>query len=174
MNFLEKFRSVHTLIFDIDGVMTSGELFLDQYGHLFRTMNVRDGYAMKKAAEKGFRVGIISGGLTPGAEGRFESLGIKEIHLGVRDKRAALEELLGRHQLDPKGVLFMGDDLPDLEAMQIVGLPCCPRDAVDEIRDLSIYVSPKEGGQGCVRDVIEKVMKLQGSWPGYPNVTPPS
>ncbi len=125
---------------------------------------------MRLAVQKGYRIAIISGGNTPTAVERFRSLGITDIELNCKDKNAVVTDLVKKYDLNKEEILFMGDDLPDLEAMLAVGLPCCPRDAVDEIRDLSFYVSPKNGGEGCARDVIEKVLKLRGDWPGYPNL----
>jgi len=170
LNYLNKFRSITTFVFDIDGVLTDARIFLHPDGTLLRYLSIRDGYSMKVAISKGYRIVVISGGDTPGAKHRFQSLGLTDIILKCPDKKAALEALQSKYQLDSGEILYMGDDLPDLEAMQMVGLPCCPQDAVDEIRDLSIYVSPKKGGEGCARDVIEKVLKLKGDWPGYPNL----
>ncbi len=125
---------------------------------------------MRMAINLGYRVAIISGGDTPGAELRFESLGLEDIVMQCSDKKKALEALAAKYNLDYSEILYMGDDLPDYDAMRLAGLPCCPKDAVDEIRDLSVYISPKRGGDGCARDVIEKVLKLKGAWPGYPNL----
>lgn len=170
MNYLEKFRNIHTFIFDIDGVLTSGKVFLSATGQLLRSMSVRDGFAMKVAIQRGYQIAIVSGGTTPGSEDRLSDLGVQHVYLGVANKKEVVETFLEENNLEATGVLFMGDDLPDYSAMQLVGLPCCPMDAVDEIRDLSLYISPKAGGYGCVRDVIEKVLKLKGDWPGYPSL----
>ncbi len=171
MNYLKKFRNIRTFLLDVDGVLTSGHILLDAQGNMLRSLSVRDGYAMRVAARRGYRIAIISGGTTPGGMNRFKELGLKDIHFGVQDKVAVYQQLVEKYQLDPETVLYLGDDLPDLEVMRSVGLPCCPRDAVDEIRDLSLYISPKAGGEGCVRDVIEKVLKLRGDWPGYPTIS---
>lgn len=170
MNYLNKFRDIKTFVFDIDGVLTRGELFLHHDGTLLRSLSVRDGYAMKVAIQTGYRIAIISGGDTPTAKERFAKLGIDDVQMNCKDKQKALADLIEKYQLDREEILFMGDDIPDYEAMSQVGLPCCPRDAADEIRDLCVYVSPKKGGEGCARDVIEKVLKLRGDWPGYPNL----
>lgn len=170
LNYLNKFRNITTLIFDIDGVMSDGKILLHPDGSLLRSLSVRDGYSMRIAVQKGYRIAIISGGDTPFALERFSSLGIVDIEMRCQDKKKALLELIDKYRLKRSEILYMGDDLPDLEAMREVGLPCCPKDAVDEIRDLSVYVSPLRGGEGCVRDVIEKVLKLKGDWPGYPNL----
>lgn len=170
MNYLNKFRNITTFVFDIDGVLSDGKILLHPDGTLWRTLSIRDGFAMRMAINLGYRVAIISGGDTPGAELRFESLGLKDIVMQCSDKMKALEALAAKYQLDYGEILYMGDDLPDYEAMRLTGLPCCPKDAVDEIRDLSVYISPRRGGDGCARDVIEKVLKLKGAWPGYPNL----
>lgn len=170
MNYLNKFRNITTFVFDIDGVLSDGKILLHPDGTLWRTLSIRDGFAMRMAINLGYRVAIISGGDTPGAELRFESLGLKDIVMQCSDKMKALEALAAKYQLDYGEILYMGDDLPDYEAMRLIGLPCCPKDAVDEIRDLSVYISPRRGGDGCARDVIEKVLKLKGTWPGYPNL----
>ena len=170
MNYLNKFRNITTFVFDIDGVLSDGKILLHPDGTLWRNLSIRDGFAMRMAINLGYRVTIISGGDTPGAKLRFESLGLKDIIMQCSDKKTALEAFASRYQLDYGEILYMGDDLPDYDAMRLAGLPCCPKDAVDEIRDLSVYISPKRGGDGCARDVIEKVLKLKGDWPGYPNL----
>jgi 3-deoxy-D-manno-octulosonate 8-phosphate phosphatase (KDO 8-P phosphatase) len=167
---LNRFRNISTFIFDIDGVLTDGKILLHPDGSLLRNLSIRDGYSMRIAINKGYQVFILSGGDTPRALERFQSLGISEIFLNCKDKKKVLDELMHRYQLTGSEILYMGDDLPDYEAMKEVGLPCCPKDAVDEIRDLCVYISPKKGGDGCARDVIEKVLKLKGEWPGYPNL----
>ncbi len=170
MNYLEKFRRVKQFIFDIDGVLTNGQIMLDSQGNLLRSMNVRDGFAIRTATNHGYRIAIISGGTTPGTHLRLGSLGVYDIHLGVDDKMEAYEAFVNKYRLKEEHILYMGDDLPDYEVMARVGLSCCPSNAVDEVRDLSHYVSPLRGGEGCVRDVIEKVMKLKEEWPGYPGI----
>ena len=174
LNHLEKFRAVDTFLFDIDGVLTGGQLLITEGGALLRSMNVRDGYAMRVAVSQGFRIGIISGGTTPGAQDRLSALGVQDVFLGVQDKLAVYNEYCDRYQITHSSILYMGDDLPDLPVLKLVGMPCCPCDAVDEVRVLASYISSKAGGQGCVRDVIEKVLKLRGTWPGYPTIKPPN
>lgn len=150
--------------------MTPGQIQLEPDGTLIRSMNVRDGYSIKVATGKGYRVAIISGGQTPAADERLRPLGISEIYLGVKDKLVVYKSFIEAYGLKEEHILYMGDDLPDYRVMKRVGLPCCPRDSVDEIIDLSLYISPFKGGEGCVRDVIEKVLKLRGDWPGYPTL----
>lgn len=134
-------------------------------------MSVRDGFAIRTAVQSGYRLAIISGGNTPTAIDRLSKLGVQDIVMECTGKVAALNDLVKKYDLQKEEMLYMGDDLPDFDPMKMVGLPCCPQDAVDEIRDISVYVSSKKGGQGCVRDVIEKVLKLRGDWPGYPNLS---
>ncbi|MEM6398047.1 MAG: 3-deoxy-D-manno-octulosonate 8-phosphate phosphatase [Bacteroidota bacterium] len=167
MNELERFGEVDTLIFDVDGVLTDGTLLVTEAGELLRRMSVRDGYALKHAQRAGYRVAIITGGKSQGVVKRLNNLGITDVYYGVQDKIAIYEEYLRINGIDAMGegrILYMGDDMPDLKVMRRVGLPCCPHDAAPEIVGLSQYVSRFKGGAGCVRDVIEKVMKVQGKW----------
>ena len=164
MNNLEDFRDIHTLIFDVDGVLTNSELIITEDGQLLRKMNTRDGYAMKMALNSGLRICIITGGNSQGVATRLKGLGIQNIYTGVRDKLAVLEEYIHTYDIKLSGVLYMGDDIPDYDPMTKVGMPVCPKDAAIEIQRVSRYISNKNGGDGCVRDVIEKVLKLQGKW----------
>ena len=151
-------------------MLTEGTILLHQDGSLLRSLFVRDGYAMRVAVDAGYRLAIISGGNTPTAHDRFSALGLQDVIMQSKDKLSDLNALKRKYQLKDEEILFMGDDIPDYDAMMSVGMPCCPKDAVDEIRDISLYVSNRKGGQGCARDVIEKVLKLRGDWPGYPNL----
>ncbi|MEM9820643.1 MAG: 3-deoxy-D-manno-octulosonate 8-phosphate phosphatase [Bacteroidota bacterium] len=164
MNFLEKFREIDTFVLDVDGVLTNGELLIMEDGSLLRKMNVRDGYAIKRAIEEGYEVAVISGGHSEGVIKRLGKLGITTIYTNVKDKKSCYLSFTELNNLDHAGILYMGDDLPDYEVMRLVGLPCCPRDAAVEILELSQYISPVAGGKGCVRDVIEKVLRLHGRW----------
>jgi 3-deoxy-D-manno-octulosonate 8-phosphate phosphatase (KDO 8-P phosphatase) len=164
MNQLEKFRDIQTFIFDVDGVLTDNRILITEEGHLLRTMHIRDGYAMKLALRAGYRIGIITGGSSQGVSKRLEGLGITDIYTGRFEKMEAFEEYVLKYDLDVKTILYMGDDLPDRPVMRRVGLPTCPGDAIPEILEFVDYISPFKGGDGCVRDVIEKVMKLQGKW----------
>jgi 3-deoxy-D-manno-octulosonate 8-phosphate phosphatase (KDO 8-P phosphatase) len=162
--FLQKLREITTLIFDVDGVLTTGDILASNTGEFLRTFNIKDGYALQLAVKKGYHVCIISGGSGEAMKKRFEGLGIKNIYLGVSDKVAVFEQILAHYQLQPAEVLYMGDDIPDYKIMKLVGLPTCPADAVEEIKALSTYISPYTGGKTAVRDVIEKVLKIQGNW----------
>lgn len=164
MNQLEKFKEIKTFIFDVDGVLTNSELLILEDGKLLRKMNVRDGYAIKMAIKAGFKVGIITGGKSEGVKKRLEGLGVTDIYLGQQDKMEAYEDFITTYDLDPDLILYMGDDWPDYDVMRKIGLPACPKDAAPEILKISHYVSPFDGGSGCARDVIEKVLKLNGKW----------
>lgn len=161
---LSDFKLVKHFIFDIDGVLTNGSLIIQNDGSMLRTMNIKDGYAMQLAIQKGFSISIISGGAGEGLEKRFAGLGISDVHLGVTDKKEKLLELVASYHLDVETTLYCGDDMPDREVMQMVFLPCCPADACTDIKTVSKYISPIKGGEGCVRDVIEKVLKLNRMW----------
>ncbi len=163
-NYKEFLSQIKTFIFDVDGVLTDGSLQISTNGDLLRTMNIKDGFAMKHAMQKGFTVCVISGGYNEGVRHRLKGLGITDIYLGCPDKVEQMEEFFDIYDIKPEEVLYMGDDLPDFYAMQKVGLPCCPQDAAAEIKEISRYVSHKKGGKGCVREVIEQVMKVQGKW----------
>ena len=164
MNFLEKFNLVDTFIFDVDGVLTNGELLIQPDGALLRKMFVKDGYALQHAIKQGYRVVIISGGKPLGVEQRLANLGITDMFYNAKDKKAVYLDYMKKHKLDPEGIIFMGDDLPDYELLRLVGIPACPNDAAIEIQEVAQYVSPFNGGQGCVRDIIEKVLRLHGRW----------
>jgi len=163
-SYKEYLEHISTFIFDVDGVLTDGTIAVTTSGEMLRTMNIKDGYALKTAVNKGFHVCIISGGTNEGVRLRLEGLGITDVFLGVHNKIDQLNQYLEKHQLNIKNVLYMGDDLPDFPVMNLVGLPCCPQDAVPEIKAISKYVSHKNGGKGAVRDVIEQVLKVQGKW----------
>ncbi|MBL7727022.1 MAG: HAD hydrolase family protein, partial [Dinghuibacter sp.] len=162
MNIPEQLATISTFIFDVDGVMTDGSLLIMHNGEYLRTMNIKDGYALQLAVKKGFRVLVISGAGSVHVQQRMNYLGITEVHMGVKHKKALVQQLLTPEEIN--NALFMGDDMPDLELMQLVGLPACPADAAPEILSAARYISPQPGGKGCVRDVIEKVMKVQGKW----------
>ena len=161
---LDLFKAVTTLVFDVDGVLTDGTLMILPAGVMARRMNAKDGYALQLAVKKGYNVVIISGGASDEVKDRLNKLGVSEVFMKVTDKVSVLADFLNRKQLDWKEVLYMGDDIPDLLAMKNAGIACCPLDAVAEIKEISAYISPFNGGFGCGRDVIEKVLKLRGHW----------
>jgi len=163
-NYKALLTEVDTFIFDYDGVMTDGKLILQHEGNPLRSANVKDGYALQLAVRLGYRVVIISGGISRSMENRFDSLRINDVFLGVSDKLEVLNSYISENQLSPQKMVYMGDDIPDYKVMQEVGVPCCPADASEEIKNISIYISDKKGGDGCVRDIIEQVLKVQGKW----------
>jgi 3-deoxy-D-manno-octulosonate 8-phosphate phosphatase (KDO 8-P phosphatase) len=164
MNVLQYFKEITTFVFDVDGVLTDGKVMLLENGLQARQMHVRDGLALQMALQNGYNVVIISGGYSDPVLHRMHYLGVTEVYLATKNKKEFLEKYLPPKNLSWKEVLFMGDDLPDLPALQQVGLPCCPADAINEVKAISKYISPVKGGRGCVRDVIEKVLKLNDQW----------
>lgn len=169
-NHLELFKKITTFIFDVDGVLTDGKFLLLDNGTQARSMNVKDGYAMQLAIKSGYRIFIVSGSQSEPVRERLEKLGISEIRMSVSDKKSLVEEYIKNHLLDTEEVLYMGDDIPDLPVLSVAGLPCCPADAANEIKKASVYISSISGGAGCVRDVIEKVLKLNDHWNYDPDV----
>lgn len=167
-NPLSRFREVDTLIFDVDGVFTDGTMLVTDNGEMHRTVSARDGFVIRHALQSGYRIAIITGGTSEGIRQRFEKLGVPDVFIGVADKLSVFRSYVEMHQLDPERILYMGDDIPDYEVMRLVGLPTCPSDAATEIQAISQYISPFKGGHHCVRDVVEKVLKLNGHWPWQP------
>lgn len=163
-SYKEIFPQINTLIFDIDGVLTNGIVTVFPDGQLVRQMNIKDGYALKAAVNAGLRVCIISGGKSEGVRDRLKNLGITDIFLGIHNKIVKFNELVTEYDLNPENIMYMGDDIPDYPVMEKVGLACCPNDAVREIQQVSKYISDKKGGEGCARDVIEQIMRVQGKW----------
>lgn len=164
MNVLELFKKITTFIFDVDGVLTNGTILLLENGVQARTMNIKDGFALQMAVKNGYKILIVSGANSPQVINRLEKLGITDVHMSVMDKKAFVVHYMTQNNLTKEEVLFMGDDLPDLPVMSEVGLPVCPADAVNEIKAAVQYISPLNGGSACVRDVIEKVLKLNDHW----------
>ncbi|KPM33762.1 3-Deoxy-D-manno-octulosonate 8-phosphate phosphatase [Croceitalea dokdonensis DOKDO 023] len=163
-SYKEFLSQIDTFIFDVDGVFTDGSVLIDTKGEMLRKMNVKDGYALKTALDKGYRVCIISGGTNEGVRQRFKGLGVTDIYLGAHHKMDALEEYMDIYNITHGQMLYMGDDLPDIPPMQHVALACCPQNAVPEVKAVSDYISHKNGGEGCVRDVLEQVLKVRGDW----------
>ncbi len=171
MNILPAFKDIRLFVLDVDGVLTDGTLILMDNGEMARKMNIKDGYALQLALKKGYDVLVISGGSSEAVRKRLEKLGVKDIHLAVKNKKELLQKYVTDHKLAWPQVLYMGDDIPDVLPMQIAGLACAPADAVPEVRSAAHYISHLNGGGGCVRDVIEKVMKLNGDWNDHPEVS---
>jgi len=164
MNVPELFKKITTFIFDVDGVLTDGTVLLLENGLQARRMHIKDGFALQMAIKNGYRILIVSGGNSPEVIQRLDKLGITDVHMSILDKKIFIDEYIINNKLNPEEVLYMGDDLPDLPAMNAVGLSCCPADAVSEVRNIAKYISPVNGGLGCVRDVIEKVLKENDCW----------
>ncbi len=161
---LATLKKITCFVFDVDGVLTNGEVIVMPNGVLVRKMNIKDGYALQLAIKKGYQVWVISGGNSSEVEERLHNLGVKEVHMRVKDKRALLQELSILHNTPLEQMLFMGDDMPDFEAMSIVGVAACPKDAAVDIKSIASYIALAEGGAGCAREVIEKVLKLNDHW----------
>jgi 3-deoxy-D-manno-octulosonate 8-phosphate phosphatase (KDO 8-P phosphatase) len=163
-NFKEDLVRVKAFIFDIDGVLSLQTIGLNAFGVPNRTVNLRDGYALQLAVKKGYRVGVISGSNSKEYQKRLRMLGINDIYLKSRSKLDHFNNFLSKYHLERSDVLFMGDDIPDFEVMRVAGIPVCPSDADSEIKQVSAYISDKKGGEGCVRDVIEQVLRLHNNW----------
>ncbi|MCY7409182.1 MAG: HAD-IIIA family hydrolase [Chitinophagales bacterium] len=163
-HYFELFKKATTFILDVDGVLTDGSLLVTNNGDQLRTMNIRDGYALQLAVKKGFTIIVITGGTSEGVVKRLQGLGIQHILSGVENKIEALNKISETLSIELDNAIYMGDDIPDLEVMQLCGIRCCPLNAAPEIINVAEYVSPISGGHGCVRDVIEKVLKLQHKW----------
>lgn len=163
-NYKELLQNINTFIFDYDGVLTDCTILITAEGHMLRTANVRDGYAMQLAKKLGYRIIVISGGTFEGVKRRFNALNIDEVFLGVSDKYTFFKEYITTHDIRHENILYMGDDIPDMETMRHVGVATCPADAVEEIKAISHYISDHNGGRGCVRDIIQQVLKLHGKW----------
>ncbi len=161
---LDLFKNITTFLFDIDGVLTDGSVLVLENGLQARQMNIKDGFALQLAVKKGYRVAAVSGSTPSPVIDRLNKLGIKEVHMSVLDKKAFITTYIKKNKLKKEQVLYMGDDLPDLPAMSIVGLSACPADAAPEIKEVVHYISLATGGYACVRDVIEKVLRLNDHW----------
>ena len=155
---------IKAVIFDVDGVLSAGTIPMDSAGIPLRTVNIKDGYAIQFAVKQGLKIVILSGGNTPSVRKRYENLGVSDIFLGCEVKIETYDRFLADTGLSDEEILYMGDDIPDYEVMHRVGCPCCPKDACSDIRGISLYVSPYNGGYGCGRDVIEQVLRAKGLW----------
>ncbi len=163
-NFKERLNKVTTFMFDIDGVMTDGKVLVMDSGEMVRNMNSKDGYALHLAVTKGYRLVVISGGNNEAVKNALARTGISDVFIRQHDKLACYEEYLKNNHLKDEEILYMGDDLPDHEVMNRVGVAVCPNDAAIEIKTICQYISSKKGGEGCVRDVIEQVLRVQNNW----------
>ena len=163
-SYKEYLNHITTFIFDVDGVLTDSNVLVTTTGELLRSMNIKDGFALKFAVSAGYNVAIISAGTNDGVKLRLEGLGIKDVFLGAHDKIKQFNTYIETNSIKAENILYMGDDVADYPVMKVVGLPSCPQDAIPEIKAISKYISHKEGGKGAVRDVIEQVLKVQGKW----------
>ena len=163
-NYKELLKNITTFIFDYDGVMTTGEVLVDGNGIPLRSSDVKDGYALQLAVRLGYNVAVITGGYSVSIEKRMAMLGVKDVFVRSANKVEVLERYMKTNDLKPEQIVYMGDDLPDYPVMKIIGLPVCPADASPEIKDISLYISNRNGGRGAVRDIIEQVLKAQDKW----------
>lgn len=157
-------KKISTVIFDVDGVLSSNTIPMDAAGQPMRTMNIKDGYAIQLAAKMGINLAIITGGKDDAIQLRYEKLGVKDIFMGCAVKIKTYEELLLRLGVNEDEVVYVGDDIPDYEIMRRVGCPCCPSDACPDIKEISTYVSFAPGGNGCARDILEQILRAKGQW----------
>jgi 3-deoxy-D-manno-octulosonate 8-phosphate phosphatase (KDO 8-P phosphatase) len=161
---LNKIKDITTFVFDVDGVLTNGTILVTENGEQLRQYSIKDGYAIQLALKKGYQVCIITGAKTEAVASRLKGLGIQHVYLGASYKLPLFEDFLSKTGLKRDEIVYVGDDLPDQEIMEQVAISVCPADAVDEIKAISTYISPKLGGGGVVRDIIEKVLKVHGKW----------
>lgn len=164
MSYISRLKDIDTIILDVDGVLTDGSVLVTESGEQLRRMFIRDGYAMQLAAKMGYVLMVISGGNSQTVVKRLENLGVQEIHIGAKNKLELIETLLQKYGKTWTNVMYMGDDIPDRDVMNKANIATAPADAVPEIKEISHYISDKKGGEGCVRDVIEKVMRARNNW----------
>lgn len=163
-NFKELLPKVKAFIFDVDGVLSGAQVILHPNGEPMRTVNIKDGYVIQLAAKKGYPIAIITGGNTRSVRIRFKRLGIDDVYMKSSEKMTDFEHFLAKTRLKAEEVMYMGDDIPDIPVMKACGFPVCPADAAPEVKAISIYISDKNGGEGCVRDIMEQVLKAQDNW----------
>lgn len=164
LNFKQKLNKITTLMFDVDGVFTDGKILVMENGEVVRNMYSKDGYAVQLAVKKKYNIVIISGGNNRAVKSILQKLGVEHIFINQHDKLQCYKDFIYTHNIKDEEVLYMGDDLPDFEVMNRVGVAACPDNSAPEIKNICCYISPKNGGEGCVRDVIEQVMRVQGTW----------
>ena len=164
MSYKEKLIKIKNFVFDVDGVFTDGSIIVDNSGNELRVFSTRDGIAVKLATDKGYNFCVISGGKNEGVRKRLNKLGIKNVYLGVNNKMEVFKSFMNDNNLKTTETMFMGDDIPDIQILKMVGLSCCPNDAANEVREVVDYISIKKGGEGCVRDIIEQILTIQKKW----------
>ena len=163
-NYKALLPNITTFIFDVDGVLTNGKVLITSQGEMYREMDTKDGYALKCALDQGYKVCIISGGTNEGVRNRLKALGIYDIYLGAHHKQEPFQDLMDSYDLKAEEILYMGDDVPDMAVMEQVAVAACPQDAVSDVKAIANYISYKKGGEGCVRDIIEQTLRVQGKW----------
>lgn len=164
MHLLEKLAQIKLLVFDLDGVLTNGKLLVMPNGEWIRQMDIKDGYALQHAVKAGLKVAVITGSFSAPVKERLSRLGIELFFENTPKKSLIIKQLIAQFDIEKSSVLFMGDDIPDLDAFEAVGIKSCPADAAPELMQLADYISPKSGGDGCARDIIEKILRVQGKW----------
>lgn len=164
MDIHARFKDIDTIVLDVDGVLTDSNLLVTDTGHYLRRMSVRDGLLLKMAQGFGYKIGVITGGSSAGVKTRLMNLGATMYYDNTLDKVTAFKEMQKSHNLRPESILYIGDDLPDAALKGLVHLLCAPYDAVPEMLDAADYICEKKGGEGCVREVVEKVLKSRGHW----------
>ncbi len=169
MSVFEHYKNVKGFVFDVDGVLTDGRVLVNELGEQWRAFDIKDGYALRYLVENHFPVAVISGGRSEGVRKRMAYLGIEDVFLGAHDKMALMKQWALSRDLKLEDLLFMGDDLPDAECLEAVGLPTCPADAAEEIKSIAKVISSKKGGQGAARELIEHILKVQGKWGSFLN-----
>ncbi len=164
MNYKEKFINIKAIVLDVDGVLTDGKVLLSPDGSMSRSMNVKDGYAMQYTLKQNLILAVITGGNDPQVKNRLQYLGLTDIYMKSLDKMEDYRDLKFKYDLDDSEILYIGDDLPDIAVLQQCGLSVCPKDAAPEVKNVVDYISYKKGGKGCVREVLEQCLKIQGKW----------
>lgn len=157
-------KKITTVIFDVDGVLSTSTIQMNAEGTPMRSINIKDGYAIQLAVKQGLRLAIITGGKDDAIQKRYSGLGMTDIYMGCGVKLEVFRNYMREHGISKEEVIYIGDDIPDYEVMHEVGCPCCPKDACTDIKAISTYVSPVDGGMGCARDILEQVMRAQGLW----------
>jgi len=163
-NYKEKLKTIKGFVLDVDGVLTNGGLIIYPDGKFLRQMNAKDGYAIKLAINQGYKFGVITGGREENVKRRLENLGVHAVYLNAHNKLPMLKQFLKKFQLNKEEVLYMGDDIPDLDPLNYSGFSCCPKDASYDVKRICDYISNKDGGKGCVRDIIEQTLKVNNKW----------
>jgi 3-deoxy-D-manno-octulosonate 8-phosphate phosphatase (KDO 8-P phosphatase) len=162
--FFNKLKHIRAIVLDVDGVLTNGNMLLLENGEWLRQMSFKDGFAIEYAIKKRYKICIVSENGSEAIGKRMDAMGVSEIYFNAEVKLAALEKFVIDHEVDIHEILYMGDDIPDISCMKAVGLAVCPQDAAPEVKNISHYIAQAKGGEGCVREVLEMVMKSHKIW----------